>query len=586
MPRVNEIARGRHWRRLLWGLTVAAVALIGGQGLLGTIGVAAQGTEGCPFNRAAKAFLCPYAVAGSGELAIGSDDGQWAFVLSDGRPKLVQYGGAGVETKWAAKRIVRRPPGCPKFTVSFRADGNIDMLCKGRRYARFVIAPDNRSGRTLKWIAIDNFGTVLFRAGDGTVLLTIDPVQGPIPASAFRVLGGSFALAPVRTTPRKIIPTSPRKPVSTKPRNLPKTTIRKVHTTPAELPAPPPQTTTLAPVPLPPLPPSPSGAELYEPQMDRRNMLLKSSCTYLPVPYDSDKDAKEIFNIDLVVCGGPFPRAAPVFIRAAQTWMSVLVGDIADYIPAEGEERECLMDFNRRPMMRCGFVDDIVIGFTLHPVDGVGKVIGSGAPMFSRGSDWPRHRALPVSGWMYFDQADVEMAIRTGQAFSIVLHEMGHVLGFGTTWSELGLVYPPNCEELAAEGDVEGARFIGQAANDSLEQIRYTKTNYTPVEGLYGPGSACMHWSERLLGNELMTSVISTRANHLTLVTIAAFEDMGYTVDRDNYVFKHVDYALPNTHTAPSHVKSVKFELTGCLHGWKPEPAIPYSATAEGRRRK
>ena len=46
---------------------------------------------------------------------------------------------------------------------------------------------------------------------------------------------------------------------------------------------------------------------------------------------------------------------------------------------------------------------------------------------------------LPASGVMSFDSADLARMESDGSLVRVIIHEMGHVLGFGTIWDELGL---------------------------------------------------------------------------------------------------------------------------------------------------
>ncbi|CAN0313194.1 unnamed protein product, partial [Phaeothamnion confervicola] len=53
------------------------------------------------------------------------------------------------------------------------------------------------------------------------------------------------------------------------------------------------------------------------------------------------------------------------------------------------------------------------------------------------------------------------------------------------------------------------------------------------VENNYGPGTACGHWDEKQLKGELMTGLAESSGSKmpLSVVTIGALADLGYTVD-------------------------------------------------------
>ena len=51
---------------------------------------------------------------------------------------------------------------------------------------------------------------------------------------------------------------------------------------------------------------------------------------------------------------------------------------------------------------------------------------------------------IPVLGLMKFDTADLDVLESGGLLQAVILHEMGHVLGFGTIWSDLNLLADPS----------------------------------------------------------------------------------------------------------------------------------------------
>ena len=103
----------------------------------------------------------------------------------------------------------------------------------------------------------------------------------------------------------------------------------------------------------------------------------------------------------------------------ADTWETILLGDIPDVQSVPG----------------IGFVDDVFIDASLEQIDGGGGILGFAGPTFIRsGSN------LPVAGEMTFDIADFPPGTYGGSAFrNVILHEMGHILGIGTIWTNLGL---------------------------------------------------------------------------------------------------------------------------------------------------
>jgi hypothetical protein len=149
---------------------------------------------------------------------------------------------------------------------------------------------------------------------------------------------------------------------------------------------------------------------------------------------------------------------------------------------------------------------------------------------------------------MVFDTADVGTLIANGQLTTVILHEMTHVLGLGTLWNQ-----PPNaCLLLPSTppGTILDTYFgcpKGRAAFDSMGGTKYTgggssppAGNKVPVENcgtapyvspMCGAGSVNGHWREVILGNELMTGFIDPGINPLSVLSVAAQEDLGYTVN-------------------------------------------------------
>jgi hypothetical protein len=111
---------------------------------------------------------------------------------------------------------------------------------------------------------------------------------------------------------------------------------------------------------------------------------------------------------------------------------------------------------------------------------------------------------------------------------SLILHEMGHVLGLGTLWTQNGLV--------------SGSEFIGAEAT-LVWQTEFGQTGTPDIETEGGPGTAGGHWNENLDGagltgitdslgrdmrDELMTGWLNPNS-FISELTLASFRDMGFT---------------------------------------------------------
>ena len=74
-----------------------------------------------------------------------------------------------------------------------------------------------------------------------------------------------------------------------------------------------------------------------------------------------------------------------------------------------------------------GVIDDILINVLLQPIDGPGNVLGAAGACFIRTAG-----GLPVFGLMFFDTADLEFLETNNLLDEVIVHEMGHVLGFSS----------------------------------------------------------------------------------------------------------------------------------------------------------
>ena len=167
-------------------------------------------------------------------------------------------------------------------------------------------------------------------------------------------------------------------------------------------------------------------------------------------------------------------------------------------------------------------MDDLLILADLQPIDGPGAVLGRAGPCLTRLSD-----QLPVLGVMLFDTDDLEDLEAFELLDDVVVHEMGHVMGIGTLWSEHGFLVDP-----AGQGGTDphftGAQAI--AAFDAAGGTDYPDEK-VPVETEGGPGTEDSHWRESVFDNELMTGFINVGPNPLSAITVRSLADQGYTVN-------------------------------------------------------
>lgn len=189
-----------------------------------------------------------------------------------------------------------------------------------------------------------------------------------------------------------------------------------------------------------------------------------------------------------------------VFSQAAQRWSQIIIGDIPDgYVSGIGN------------------IDDVAINVKAPTIDGNYGILGQAGPTDLRSGSY-----LPLAGVIEFDKADMARMESDGSLYAVALHEMGHVLGFGTIWDMKGLIS-------GAGGS--NPRFTGAKATAQYQIAFNSSETSVPVENSGGEGTRDAHWRESTFNNELMTGYISTGNNPLSRVTAASMADLGYKVE-------------------------------------------------------
>jgi hypothetical protein len=206
------------------------------------------------------------------------------------------------------------------------------------------------------------------------------------------------------------------------------------------------------------------------------------------------------FVIDVRLTGGLTAAQEESFHAAAKRWSRVIVGDM--------------------PAVRVGNedIDDVVIYAQGIRIDGPEGILGRAGPVRLRyGTN------IPAVGRMEFDTADLARMEADGSLQAVIVHEMAHVLGFGTIWDRLGLLLG---------GGTANPRFVGPTAMKECARVLGAgQAQAVPVANTGGAGTRDGHWRESVFGNELMTGFIDAGPNPLSRLTIASFQDLGYLVD-------------------------------------------------------
>jgi hypothetical protein len=239
------------------------------------------------------------------------------------------------------------------------------------------------------------------------------------------------------------------------------------------------------------------------------------------------------YDITLQFLNPVTPARQAVFDSAAARWQRLIFGDVPDIVFAAGDSIPPGTCGANSPTIKTT-IDDILILVTLDSIDGPGKVLGQSGPCYIRIPGF-----LPLLGIMHFDSADVAGLESNGTLGEVILHEMAHVLGYGTIWdsTDLNLLVGPRASG-GTDPHFVGARAI--AAFDNHGGASYSGGAKVPVENCVGfPASVCGqgnydgHWRESVFDNELMTGFFNPGANPLSVITTAAMGDEGYLVNYD-----------------------------------------------------
>jgi hypothetical protein len=237
-----------------------------------------------------------------------------------------------------------------------------------------------------------------------------------------------------------------------------------------------------------------------------------------PVTFTATATTSVAFDIQVRFSGSATPAQLQAFADAESRWEDLITGDLPN-VPLTIEAGQC---GEGSPAID-ETIDDLVILASVVAIDGPLGILAQAGPCFMRTAG-----NLTVLGLMRFDEADLEDIEADGLLSDVILHEMAHVLGFGTLWVDLGLLADP-----VSEGGTD-PHFTGPealAAFNAVGGTAYTATAKVPVEDLGGTGTEDAHWRESVFRNELMTGFINLDQNPLSRVTVASLDDLGYSVN-------------------------------------------------------
>ncbi len=282
-----------------------------------------------------------------------------------------------------------------------------------------------------------------------------------------------------------------------------------------------------------------------------------------PVMFDA-MGISAAFDIEIRHLVAPTASQAAAFDAAEALWEQLLIGDTPGF------------DFTGSPISAgaCGVdhpeisevVDDLLIFAVLEPIDGPGSILGQAGPCFPVDD-------FTVIGVMRFDTDDLDDLEDDGLLDEVILHEMGHVLGYGivipggTTAPWESMLQNPSLPDPPGED----THFDGPLAIRTFDLVggdTYVGGGKVPVENEQGgQGTRDSHWRESVFNTELMTGFINGGVpNPLSIVSAAAMGDMGYIFNLSAADAFVLPAALPGARASGTPIQLVDDVWRGPLY--------------------
>lgn len=228
------------------------------------------------------------------------------------------------------------------------------------------------------------------------------------------------------------------------------------------------------------------------------------------------------YSVCVRFVGDATPRQRQAVATAVQRWQRVIVAHVQTSQLTEPASR-C---FAGAPAIN-EVVEDLLVFVRITTLDGPGNAVARASPCTVH-----LPSTLTQMGQIQLDSADMDLLLGQGTLDNLITHELGHVLGFGTVWSTLGLISGAGSDD---------PFFTGVSARAQFAQLFSTFAGSpVPVANGSDPGTRDAHWRNSVFNNELMQGLISADMP-MSRVTVGSLGDIGYVVDvtkADPFVFR------------------------------------------------
>ena len=284
-------------------------------------------------------------------------------------------------------------------------------------------------------------------------------------------------------------------------------------------------------------------------------------------------EPEEEYDIDLVFVSSGTSSQNEIVEEAIGVWESIILAGLSDIDFSENPSPadECTPVIN-------DVIDDLRVYVTIDSIDGQGGVLGSSGPCHVRVIPFLDDRVTSVlTGRILLDEADVAILESRGLLKETMVHEIAHVIGFGTIWDDFGLLANPSVGG-SPNADTHFTGPLTIAAFDAAGGDGYTGGARVPVHSGGLRGQADGHWRLSVFGNELMAPFISTDGSVLSAISIESFADLGFSVD----LGEAEDFRLPGSAAAAmDRMEGPVIDLSGDVIR---SPLIPVDATRGWKR--